>query len=219
MSESSIEIQTSPEPSIIITKKPFKGPEEVEVTTPSNKMDMDQDIKVINQKERNASPEEGHKWRIPELPPVSKVDIYQSQYKNWFMEAKQQEWKLLPSIWIGTMNSLIKEFLVTRKDRGPSEGLDTHVLQRKSLKAWLKSQSALSEDQKKKLAQEKDNSPVESPQASTSAKKGKASSKEQSEGQEKGKVQVEQILPTELKNSKERKDSHGKCTQYCKNCD
>ncbi|MBW0589104.1 hypothetical protein O181_128819 [Austropuccinia psidii MF-1] len=56
------------------------------------------------------------------------------------------------------------------------------------IEAWLKSQSMLSEDKKKKLAQEKDNSPVESPQASTSAKKGKESSKEQSEGQEKGKV-------------------------------
>ncbi|MBW0537645.1 hypothetical protein O181_077360 [Austropuccinia psidii MF-1] len=38
----------------------------------------------------------------------------------------------------------------------------------KQLKAWLKNQSMLSEDQKKKLAQGKDNSPVEAPQASTS---------------------------------------------------
>ncbi|MBW0524059.1 hypothetical protein O181_063774 [Austropuccinia psidii MF-1] len=35
-------------------------------------------------------------------------------------------------------------------------------------KAWLKNQSILSEDQKKKLAQGKENSPVEAPQASTS---------------------------------------------------
>ncbi|MBW0509534.1 hypothetical protein O181_049249 [Austropuccinia psidii MF-1] len=36
------------------------------------------------------------------------------------------------------------------------------------LKAWLKNQSMLSDDQKKKLAQGKENSPVEAPQASTS---------------------------------------------------
>ncbi|MBW0580043.1 hypothetical protein O181_119758 [Austropuccinia psidii MF-1] len=39
--------------------------------------------------------------------------------------------------------------------------------QEKQRKAWLKNQSILSEDQKK-LAQGKDNSPVEAPQASTS---------------------------------------------------
>ncbi|MBW0561989.1 hypothetical protein O181_101704 [Austropuccinia psidii MF-1] len=36
------------------------------------------------------------------------------------------------------------------------------------IKAWLKNQSMLSEDQKKKLAQGKDKSPVEAPQASKS---------------------------------------------------
>ncbi|MBW0507891.1 hypothetical protein O181_047606, partial [Austropuccinia psidii MF-1] len=44
----------------------------VEVTTPSNQMDFDQDSPVINQKDKNVSPEERHKWRIPELPPVCK---------------------------------------------------------------------------------------------------------------------------------------------------
>ncbi|MBW0590224.1 hypothetical protein O181_129939 [Austropuccinia psidii MF-1] len=56
-----------------------------------------------------------------------------------------------------------------RKDRGTSEGLDTHVLQRTSPtdKNWLKNQCMLSEHQKKKLAQGKDNKPVEAHQAST----------------------------------------------------
>ncbi|MBW0525569.1 hypothetical protein O181_065284 [Austropuccinia psidii MF-1] len=36
------------------------------------------------------------------------------------------------------------------------------------IKAWLKNQSMLSEDQKKKLAQGKDNTPVEAPQVSKS---------------------------------------------------
>ncbi|MBW0517878.1 hypothetical protein O181_057593 [Austropuccinia psidii MF-1] len=38
-------------------------------------------------------------------------------------------------------------------------------------------------------------------------------------GQEKGKVQVEQALPSELDNSKEERDSHIQCVQYGKNFD
>ncbi|MBW0559390.1 hypothetical protein O181_099105 [Austropuccinia psidii MF-1] len=57
-----------------------------------------------------------------------------------------------------------------RKERGTSEGLETHVSQRTSPKdkTRLKNQSMLSEVQKKKLAQGKENSPVEAPQASKS---------------------------------------------------
>ncbi|MBW0575952.1 hypothetical protein O181_115667 [Austropuccinia psidii MF-1] len=57
-----------------------------------------------------------------------------------------------------------------RKDRRTSEGLETHVLQGTSPtdKTWLKNQSMLSEDQKKKLSQGKDKRSVESPQASKS---------------------------------------------------
>ncbi|MBW0544205.1 hypothetical protein O181_083920 [Austropuccinia psidii MF-1] len=50
--------------------------------------------------------------------------------------------------------------------------------------------------------------------ASTSTKKAQANPKDQSEGQAKdkgkGKAQVEQALPSELQNSQEREDSHGK---------
>ncbi|MBW0497683.1 hypothetical protein O181_037398 [Austropuccinia psidii MF-1] len=91
------------------------------------------------------------------------------------------------------------------------------------IKAWLKNQSILSEDQKKELAQGKENSPVEAPQAPKSSKKVQASPKDKSEvqakGKGKGKVQVEQALPTELQNSKERKDSCGQCVQYGKSSD
>ncbi|MBW0527229.1 hypothetical protein O181_066944 [Austropuccinia psidii MF-1] len=98
------------------------------------------------------------------------------------------------------------------------------------IRAWLKNQSILSEDQKRKLAQGKYNSPVEAPQASTSkkhssksAKQRQANPKEQSEGQAKGKVkgkiQVEQALPTELQNSQEREDIHEQCVQYGKKSD
>ncbi|MBW0566905.1 hypothetical protein O181_106620 [Austropuccinia psidii MF-1] len=121
--------------------------------------------------------------------------------------------------------SSIEDVHGPRKDRRTSEVLDTHVLQGTSLtdKSLVEKQSTLSEDQKKKLAQGKDNSPVEAPQASISAKHGQENPKEKSEGKAKGKgkgkTQVEQALPTELQNSQEREDSHGQCFQYGKNSD
>ncbi|MBW0573691.1 hypothetical protein O181_113406 [Austropuccinia psidii MF-1] len=81
----------------------------------------------------------------------------------------------------------------------------------------------LSEDQKKKLAQGKEYSPVEAPQASTSknsastsAKQAQANPKEQPKGQAKGKGKGK-ALPAELKDSQEREESHGQCVQYGKN--
>ncbi|MBW0581666.1 hypothetical protein O181_121381 [Austropuccinia psidii MF-1] len=86
------------------------------------------------------------------------------------------------------------------------------------IKAWLKNQIMLSEDQKKKLAKERKTAQwklLETPQAkirSTSAKQAQENPKEQPEGQSKskgkGKAQVEQALPTELQDSQEREDSH-----------
>ncbi|MBW0587752.1 hypothetical protein O181_127467 [Austropuccinia psidii MF-1] len=95
------------------------------------------------------------------------------------------------------------------------------------IKDWLKNQSMLSEDQKKKLDQGKENSQVEAPQASTShksastsAKQSQANTKDQQEGQAKGKgkgkAQVEQALPAGLQDYQEREDSHGQCVQYGK---
>ncbi|MBW0525392.1 hypothetical protein O181_065107, partial [Austropuccinia psidii MF-1] len=55
-SGSSFEIETSPAPRGLTTKEPFKGPEEVEVTTPSNQMDLDQDIPVINKTRQECRP-------------------------------------------------------------------------------------------------------------------------------------------------------------------
>ncbi|MBW0567690.1 hypothetical protein O181_107405 [Austropuccinia psidii MF-1] len=85
------------------------------------------------------------------------------------MAAKQQEWEILKSLWIGTMSS----YLQVKKYMGPAK---TEELLRgwtpmsckgqvQQIKAWLKNQSMLSEDQKKKLAQGKDKSPVEAFQA------------------------------------------------------
>ncbi|MBW0584169.1 hypothetical protein O181_123884 [Austropuccinia psidii MF-1] len=87
----------------------------------------------------------------------------------------------------------------------------------------------LSEDKKKKLSQGKDNSPVEAPPASTSKntpqkvpnkdKQTQRAIRRASKGKGKGKAQMEQALPTELQNPKQRKDSQGKCAQYGKNSD
>ncbi|MBW0511455.1 hypothetical protein O181_051170 [Austropuccinia psidii MF-1] len=57
-----------------------------------------------------------------------------------------------------------------RKNRGASERLDTHVLQRTNPtdEILVENQSMFSEDQKTKLAEAKENSQVEAPQASTS---------------------------------------------------
>ncbi|MBW0463567.1 hypothetical protein O181_003282 [Austropuccinia psidii MF-1] len=100
------------------------------------------------------------------------VEIYWSQYKNWFMAAKQQEWEILQSLWIGTRNS----YLQVKKLMGPERTQDllkgwtpmSFKGEVQKIKAWFKNQSIFSEDQKKDLAQKKDNSPVETSQASTS---------------------------------------------------
>ncbi|MBW0521768.1 hypothetical protein O181_061483 [Austropuccinia psidii MF-1] len=100
------------------------------------------------------------------------MEIYQSQYKNWFMAAKQQEWELLPSPWIGTMNSYLQvvKFMGPKKSEELLKGWTPMYCkgQVQKIKAWLKNQSMLSEDQKKKLAKGKENSQVEAPQTSTS---------------------------------------------------
>ncbi|MBW0569712.1 hypothetical protein O181_109427, partial [Austropuccinia psidii MF-1] len=117
-----------------------------------------------------------------------------------------------------------------RKDRGPSGGLETHVLQGTSPTDKIlvekpkhfvrgpESQVGPREGQ-----QPNGSSPSLHKQESipTSAKQRHENPKEKSEGQEnskgKGKTQVEQTLPTELQNPKEREDIHGQCVQYGKN--
>ncbi|MBW0508610.1 hypothetical protein O181_048325 [Austropuccinia psidii MF-1] len=144
-------------------------------------MNLDQEIKFIKQKDKNKSPDERHIWRMPHLPQVPKdlnkfqeeaVEIYQSQYKNWFMEEKLQDEELLPSLWIGKMNSYLQEkkFLGPEKAEYLLTGWTPISVKGKvqQIKAWLKSQSLLSEVQKKQLAQNKNNTLVEAPKASTS---------------------------------------------------
>ncbi|MBW0589234.1 hypothetical protein O181_128949 [Austropuccinia psidii MF-1] len=127
-------------------------------------MDLDQDIPVTNQKDKNGC------QNFHQLP-KAEVEIYQSQYKNWLSATKQKEWELQPSNWIGTMNSYlqVKNFVGPENTEDLLKGWKPMSCKGKvqQVKSWLKNQSMLSEDQKKKLAQGKENSPVEAPQAST----------------------------------------------------
>ncbi|MBW0589245.1 hypothetical protein O181_128960, partial [Austropuccinia psidii MF-1] len=207
-SESSIEIQTSPAPRGSITKEPFKGSAEVEVTTPSNKMELDQDIQVINRKDNNVSPEERHKWRMPELPPVPKGNnrdipvsvqelVYGSKTETvgTFPKSLDRHHELMSSS---------EEVHGAKKDRGTSE----------LIRSWTKA---------RKTARWKLPKPPQAKSPSTSAKQTQANRKDQPEwqakGKGKGKAQVEQALPTELQDFQEREDLHGQCVEYGKNSD
>ncbi|MBW0514596.1 hypothetical protein O181_054311 [Austropuccinia psidii MF-1] len=122
--------------------------------------------------------------------------------------------------------SLSEEDHGPRKDRGSSEGLDTHVLKRTSPTDKIlveKTKHVVRGPEEevgpRKGQQSSGSSPSLHKQKSTSksAKQGQEKPKEQSEG--KGKVQVDQALPTELQTSQEREDSHGQCVQNGQNSD
>ncbi|MBW0593279.1 hypothetical protein O181_132994 [Austropuccinia psidii MF-1] len=115
---------------------------------------------------------------------------------------------------------------------GPSEGLETHVFQRKSPthKRLVEKPKHFVRGPEEEVSPRKGKHPCGSSSSLhnheytlKSAKQGQSNPKEKSKGQEKskrkGKNQVEQASPTEFQNSKERKDSHGKCVQYGKNSD
>ncbi|MBW0571308.1 hypothetical protein O181_111023, partial [Austropuccinia psidii MF-1] len=183
----------------------------VEETTPSNQMDLDQDIQVINPKDKNFSPEERHKSKMPELPPVPKAG------NNRDIPVSVQELVYCrKAAGVGTSaksldrhNELLsscEDIHGSRKDRRISEGTRR--------RSWR---------EEKKTAQWKHPKLPKQNSASKSAKQGQADPKEQSEGKEKfkgkGKIQVEQALTTELQHSQGGEDSHGQCVQYGKNSD
>ncbi|MBW0539056.1 hypothetical protein O181_078771 [Austropuccinia psidii MF-1] len=222
----SFEIQTSPAPRGLITKEPFKGPAEVEVTNPSSQMDLDQDIQVINPKDKNISPEESHKWRHPELPPVPKG--YPAPFKLLLRVQKLTYLLLLHHELISSS----EEVHGARKDRGTSKGLDTPVVQRTSPtdeilveKPELVIRGPEEEIGPRKGKQPSGSSPRLQKQksASKSAKQAQESPKYQPEGKSKGKwkgkSQMEQLLREELQDSQEREDIHGQCVHYGKSSD
>ncbi|MBW0559039.1 hypothetical protein O181_098754 [Austropuccinia psidii MF-1] len=116
------------------------------------------------------------------------------------------------------------------KDRGTSQGLDTHVLQRTSPtdKSFIEKPNYVIRGPEEEVGPRQTKQPSGSSPSlhkqnstSTSAQQAQANTKDQPEGQErlkgKGKAQMEQALPTELQDSQEREDSHGQCVQYGKN--
>ncbi|MBW0569566.1 hypothetical protein O181_109281 [Austropuccinia psidii MF-1] len=113
-----------------------------------------------------------------------------------------------------------------RKDRGTSEGLDTHVLQRTSPidKSLVEKPKNVIRGPEEEVGPRKGKQPSGSSPSfykqncsSKRAKQAQEKPKDQPEG--KGKAQVEQALPAELQDSQEREDSHGQCVQYGKNSD
>ncbi|MBW0529260.1 hypothetical protein O181_068975 [Austropuccinia psidii MF-1] len=188
-------------------------------------MDLDQEIQAINPKDNIVSPEERHKWKMRELSQVPKgnngnIPVSIQELVDGSKEAG-----------VGTsaksldrhneLISLSEEVHGTRKDRGSSEGLDTHFLQKTSTtdKSLFEKTNHVFRGPEGEVGPSKGQQPNGSSptlhkqkSASKSAKKGQENSKEQSEGQEKskvkGKAQVEQALPTKLHNSQEREDSH-----------
>ncbi|MBW0504083.1 hypothetical protein O181_043798 [Austropuccinia psidii MF-1] len=100
-------------------------------------MDLSQDTQVIIPKDKNVSPEERHKLRMPELPPVLK------EGNNRDIPVSVQELVYgSKEAGVGTSSKSLdrhKELLSSseevhgpKKDRRTSEGLDTHFIQRTS---------------------------------------------------------------------------------------
>ncbi|MBW0526383.1 hypothetical protein O181_066098 [Austropuccinia psidii MF-1] len=57
-------------------------------------MDLDQEIEFIYPEDKNFSPEERHKWSMPEPPTVPK-DLKNFQQKSWPKRRTKDLWKLL----------------------------------------------------------------------------------------------------------------------------
>ncbi|MBW0503397.1 hypothetical protein O181_043112 [Austropuccinia psidii MF-1] len=116
------------------------------------------------------------------------MEIYQSQYKNWFKEAKEEEWEICPSLWNGAMNSYlhIKSFLGQGKTIELLGGWSSLSCKDKfkNMKNWLKNQSLLSINQKKGL-EITPASKKEGPVASTSSKPAPEVSKDTPKGPQK----------------------------------
>ncbi|MBW0526172.1 hypothetical protein O181_065887 [Austropuccinia psidii MF-1] len=182
-------------------------------------MDLDQNIQVKNPKDKIVSPEERHKWKTPEPPPVPKG------YNRNIPFSIQELVYGGKAAGVGTSsksvdrhNELIsssEKFYRPRKDRGSSKGLDTHVFQRTSPtdKSLVEKPKHVVRGPEEEVGPRKGQEPSGSSpslhkqiSSSKSAKQGQETPKEQSEG--KGKAQVEHALPTELQNSQEREDSH-----------
>ncbi|MBW0551335.1 hypothetical protein O181_091050 [Austropuccinia psidii MF-1] len=169
----------------------------MEAAIQSNQMDLEKE-EVRPEQGLPSVPQEQHIWMMPELPPipqglnhfqVAAIEIYQSQYKNWFRAAKEDKWKIFPSLWKGVMSSYLhmKSFLGQEKTIELLGGWSPFSCKKKvkRLKNWLKNQSLLSVDQKKEL--EMTPALEEGPVASASSIPAPEASKEKPKGPKKKK--------------------------------
>ncbi|MBW0578464.1 hypothetical protein O181_118179 [Austropuccinia psidii MF-1] len=135
----------------------------MEATMQSNQMDVEKEEARPNPEMPNL-PQERQIWRMQEFPhipqglnhlQVSEIEIYPCQYKHWFRAAKEEEWEICPSLWLGAMNSYlhIKSSLGQEKTIEPFGGWSPFSCKDKfkNIKNWLKNQSLLSIDHKKEL--------------------------------------------------------------------
>ncbi|MBW0553728.1 hypothetical protein O181_093443 [Austropuccinia psidii MF-1] len=161
---------------------------------------MDQDIPVTNPRDKIVSPEERHKWMMPELPPVPKGssrDIPMSVQELVYGRKTARVGNSPKSL--DRHHELIsssEEVHGARKERGTSEGLDTHLLQRKSPTY--------------KSLVEKPKHVNRGPEEEVGPRQGKQPS---------GRSQASTSKNPPQQDSQEREDSHGQCVQYGKNSD
>ncbi|MBW0543322.1 hypothetical protein O181_083037 [Austropuccinia psidii MF-1] len=196
---------------------------EVEATTPSNQMDLDQDIQVKNPKDNNVSPEERHKWRIPNLPPVPKDLNHFHQAAIVPVSVKKLVYGSkaagvgTSSKYLDRHNELLstsEEFHGPRKNRRTSEGLDTHVLQETSPidESLVEKPKHVVRGPEEAVGPRKGKQPSGSSPSlhkqnstSTSAKQGQANPKEKAKGKGKVKIQVEKSLTHRITESPRRR--------------
>ncbi|MBW0588677.1 hypothetical protein O181_128392 [Austropuccinia psidii MF-1] len=186
-------------------------------------MDLDQDIQVINQKRQKSE----HRGKAQ--MENSRNSTSSQRLASTFDTLLESPTAYITAIAVSRPESFLTgssgdipvsvqklvyggkeagKFLGPEKDRGPSEGLESHVFQRTSHqdKGFAEKQKHFFRGPEEKVGQKEGQQPIgSSSNLLNKLQKGK------------GKVQVKQTLPTELQNSKERKDSHGKCVQYGKN--
>ncbi|MBW0591526.1 hypothetical protein O181_131241, partial [Austropuccinia psidii MF-1] len=246
-SESSIEIQTSPEPRGLITKEPFKGPaghsshkfkrqkcqprgeaqiEDARASTSSQRLARTFDTLI-------ESPEA----EITAIAVVRPESLSTGNNRDISVSVQELVYGSKTAR-VGTsprsldrnheLISSTEEVHGARKDRRTSEGLDTHVSQRTSptYKSLVEKPKHVIRGSEEEVGPREGKQPCGSSPSlhkkkstSTSAKQAQANPNDQPEGKAKGKSQVEQALPTELQDSQEREDCHGQCVQYGKKSD
>ncbi|MBW0577724.1 hypothetical protein O181_117439 [Austropuccinia psidii MF-1] len=177
----------------------------MEVITPSNKMDLDLNIQVTNPKDKNVSPEERHKSDITAIAVVRPESLSTGNNKDIPVSVEELVYASKIAR-VGTSpksldrhHELIfssEEAHGARKDRGTSEGLSTHVFQRKSPtdKSLIEKPKHVIKGPEEEVVPREGKHPSESSpslhkqkSASTSAKKPKKTQKTNQKGKPKAK--------------------------------